>query len=493
MVGRSSMRRVWLFRFLAIAFGLSPFVAAELVLRAAGAGLPIDSTDPYVEFSAIRPLFVLNEAQDRYVISASRQPYFKPDGFAARKSGDEFRIFCLGGSTVQGNPYSLETSFTTWLELSLQAADPSRRWEVVNCGGISYASYRLAPILQECLNYQPDLFVIYTGHNEFLEDRSYGPIKQLPKWLLSLYKLRLVHVARQYWVQMVHRGSEAGQSADRTLLADEVEALLDYRGGLEHYHRDDVWRRGVVEHFRFTLARMVHDAEIAGVPVLLADPVCNLKDCAPFKVEAGPGISSHDESRFEQLLESAHAQGVTTDQAVEQLREAVALDPRHAGAWFVLGQALLQAGQVSEARNAFVRAKDEDVCPLRIIEPLREVLVEISRQSGRPLIPVREHFQDKSPHRIPGDELLLDHVHPSITGHQMIAELILDAMTDLRLVQPIADWRSRQQPLYRAHLATLDTPYYARGKEHLEGLRKWAQGRVSKLRDGKASPPAPPR
>ena len=25
---------------------------------------------------------------------------------------------------------------------------------------------------------------------------------------------------------------------------EEVEALLDYRGGLEQYHRDDAWRRG---------------------------------------------------------------------------------------------------------------------------------------------------------------------------------------------------------------------------------------------------------
>ena len=63
----------------------------------------------------------------------------------------------LGGSTVQGRPFSIETAFSTWLELSLTAADPSRIWQVVNCGGVSYASYRLAPIVDESSCYKPDL------------------------------------------------------------------------------------------------------------------------------------------------------------------------------------------------------------------------------------------------------------------------------------------------------------------------------------------------
>ena len=85
--------------------------------------------------------------------------------------------YCLGGSTVQGRPYAIETSFTTWLELNLRTADPRYQWEVVNCGGVSYASYRLVPILRELLAYEPDLFIICTGHNEFLEDRTYASVK----------------------------------------------------------------------------------------------------------------------------------------------------------------------------------------------------------------------------------------------------------------------------------------------------------------------------
>src|SRR3954464_5331092 len=172
-----------LFRAVAIGLGLLPLVACELTLRALGTGKPTEFNDPFVGFSDIHPLFVLNEQTGHYEIPKSRQSHFQPDGFSAEKSPDEFRIFVLGGSTVQGRPWSIETSFTTWLELNLNASDRAHRYDVVNCGGVSYATYRLIPILQEVLNYQPDLIVFCEGHNEFLEDRSYAPLKAQGKVL----------------------------------------------------------------------------------------------------------------------------------------------------------------------------------------------------------------------------------------------------------------------------------------------------------------------
>jgi hypothetical protein len=44
--------------------------------------------------------------------------------------------------------------------------------------------FRLALILQECLAYKPDLFILRTRHNAFLEDRSYSNLKSLPAYLV---------------------------------------------------------------------------------------------------------------------------------------------------------------------------------------------------------------------------------------------------------------------------------------------------------------------
>jgi hypothetical protein len=174
-----SFRKKIGFRVGAVALGLAPFVLLELSLIALDLGNPDLHTDPFVGFSKTLPLFTLNQDDNRYWTAPARREFFYPDSFAADKPKNEFRVFCLGGSTVQGRPYSIETAFGAWLELTLKAAQPNRPIRVVNCGGISYASYRLVPVLREVLGYQPDLIILYTGHNEFLEDRTYGDLKNM--------------------------------------------------------------------------------------------------------------------------------------------------------------------------------------------------------------------------------------------------------------------------------------------------------------------------
>ena len=62
----------------------------------------------------------------------------------------------------------------------LPKADPSRKWEVINAGAISYASYRIKGLMAELARYEPDLFIVYTGENEFLERRTYASVFETP-------------------------------------------------------------------------------------------------------------------------------------------------------------------------------------------------------------------------------------------------------------------------------------------------------------------------
>src|SRR4051812_42266153 len=287
-----------LFRLLALGLGLLPLAASEAFLRAFDLGRPSLQDDPFVGFSTVRPLFELNKEGTRYEIPEAHEKFFRRDRFAAVKPPNEFRIFCLGGSTVQGHPFSVETSFTTWLELSLRAADPSRRWRVVNCGGVSYATYREAIIVKELLGHQPDLFILCTGHNEFLEDRSYSHLKRAPAIVRlpveQASRLRTFNVLDAAIVGPINRRparSAAGAADERPKLGAEVEAVLDYEGGLTSYHRNDAWRQGVIDHFGFNLRRMIAMTRAARVPMILLNPVSNL-DTPPFKSEHRAGMSA---------------------------------------------------------------------------------------------------------------------------------------------------------------------------------------------------------
>jgi len=477
---RASPGRKALFRLVAVLLALVPFVAAELLFVALGWGRPEEHDDPFVGFSGVNPLFVLSADGERYEVSRSRRRCFRPDWFAAEKGPDEFRIFCLGGSTVQGRPYGIETAFSTWLELSLQLAEPDRRWRVVNCGGVSYASYRLVPILKEVLGHGADLVILYTGHNEFLEAREYGGFRDTPGWLAGPWQLaartRTFHVVREAYLRL--RGTSLADAEGRTVLKSDVQAILDYEGGLEKYHRDEQWTFGVIEHFRFNVRRMVRMCKEAGVPILLVNPVTNLRDCPPFKSQNRDGLTDARRTEWNALLrQSADATG--TPEAVELLGRALAIDNQHAGVHYRLAKELDRLGRIAEARTEYLRAKELDICPLRILEPMNEEILTIAREEGVPLVDAREAIAQASRDGIPGDDLLADHVHPRITGHRLIADVLLDELAAQGMVHPSPGWKDEQEQRFQAHLALLGGEYFAQGIRRLEALQGWAAGRAT--------------
>ena len=224
--GRQGRRlRFILFRLGAVLTGLLLLAMIELVIRLAVPPPPVNIEDPFVSFHRLSPLFMADKTGTRFETAIERLTAFYPQSFGAVKKPETLRIFCLGGSTVQGRPYSVETSFTTWLELNIRAALPGTDSEVINCGGISYASYRLVPIMQELLNYEPDLFIIYTGHNEFLEDRTYEHVKSKSRVLIrthrKLLNLRIYSQAHHLLSQHLGRGTP-DEHSPKTILDPEV-------------------------------------------------------------------------------------------------------------------------------------------------------------------------------------------------------------------------------------------------------------------------------
>lgn len=142
-------KKLWLLWLAMVLLALSPFLALEGVLRLLPWPRFPPAADPFVDLHNLRPLFQLDTDSGRMAISPERFNLFRPATFALHKPADTFRVFALGGSTTQGEPYSTETAFPQWLQLDLQAAVPDRQVEVINCGGLSYASYRVLAILRE--------------------------------------------------------------------------------------------------------------------------------------------------------------------------------------------------------------------------------------------------------------------------------------------------------------------------------------------------------
>ncbi len=437
---------------------LFTFVPAVILLVAIEGGLallgvrpPLSEKDPFVGFVSNISLFAEAErsgGRRQMVTAQNKRGFFNVQSFDLPKPAGTYRVFCLGGSTTYGRPYSDRTSFSGWLRELLPVVDPRRRWEVVNAGGISYASYRIASLVEELAGYEPDLFVIYTGHNEFLEERTYRQLRRIPSGVRSAAS---VLARTRIWNAMETvigsvRGGAARATDGQFLLPAEVKAALDHSAGPALYERDDELQSGVVDHYAFSLQRIVEAARSTGADVLLVNPASNLKDCTPFKSQHTDRLDEAARARSRELLASALSQieAAAWEDALATLDSALTFDPRHAELHYRRGQVLLATGRTEEAGVALTRARDEDVCPLRAITPIQRAAAEMARDAGTMFVDAADIFarrtREEVDHPLAGEETFLDHVHPTIEGHRLIAEAVIDRMIERGIVTRDEGW-----------------------------------------------------
>lgn len=483
-VGRTSGEQIarprgrWrgpLFRLAAVLLALSPFLIFELLCWQFDWGAATDPADPFVAFATNRPLFERTADGSRWQVTPRLQRFFSDESFPAHKPSGTRRVFVVGESTVAGEPFGKPTSFPTWLQVALDATDGSGRWDIVNCGGISYASYRLAPMVEECLTHEPDLIVLAVGHNEFLEERTYAPIRATPAVIRSLYDA----VERSRGFRVTRSRVLGTFAASKSTLPEEIRTRLDLEGGLEAYHRNEAGRRAVIAHYEFNLRRMVNSVQAAGVPLILIRQPSNLADCPPFKSDYAPGLSPEDCARCDELVAAAQER-LATDlpAAVLLLEEAVRIDPTFARTQYELGKCYEALGDTARARQAYIAARDHDVCPLRMLSEMEQILAQVAAGTRTPLVDLHALLEQETPTGILGGFLLVDHVHPSMAGHQRIAKRLLMELDSLGLYQPRPNSQAAIDAAFAEHLASLDPQYFLRGQRSLRSLQAWAAGRA---------------
>ena len=479
-------QRRWWMPWATVCLSLTPFLLIEMGLRwFAPKSVNESDVDPFVDLQQLQRLFELDSTAGVWQIPDHRMNFFRPATFTVNKAEGTKRIFVLGGSTVQGRPYSTETAFSTWLQLRLQAAFPETNFEVVNVGAISYASYRLSKLLSEVMEHDPDAIVLYTGHNEFLEDREYGDLLEagpIGSWLSSMAgKIRMVS-----WLQERFRGPpEAVAEMPR-----EVDARLDHIGGLEKYHRDAQWKAGVEHHFDQTLRDMVRRVKSARIPLWLCMPTCDLVNTPPFKLELAKDLSQQEQDDWQLAWQTANDDRLPTAQRLAACNRCLAIDAMDAGAHYIAGRLLYEEADPDNASRHLIAARDLDVCPLRATTAIEQSVIQIAAQEDIPLIltatlfDLRDADGNRNADGIADPEFFVDHLHPSLTGHQALGKKIAEKMyqhglfADLKRLQNQQAIEQRFETLVEKHLAGLNEAYYERGKQRLEGLRRWAEGRV---------------
>lgn len=344
--------------------------------------------------------------------------------FSARKEPGTVRVFALGASTLVGYPNARGTDFPRFLELMLADVFPARRFEIINCGITAVNSHCLLDFSREVVeHYDPDLLVVYAGHNEFIGPYGpttpfvgFGSARSLIRAHMFLQRSRLYHGARELMFALSSFLGTKPATFGLHLATEEIDWTQD------SYSR-------VVANYRANLDAMVTAAAEQGVPVLLSTLVSNLKDFYPLRSECG-GLDSADGQLLAAEVMDLARQG-QHERAQARVLEGLRRSPQCAAVHFEMARLHHGAGHYREAKAFYIQARDLDRVPFRAPTVFNEVVREIGQRHANAIVSdVEGAFAAATPGGITGDELLTDYLHPTVYGHHLLARTLVEDLAN---------------------------------------------------------------
>lgn len=351
------------------------------------------------------------EPEPMYVSSDySVQTGMVPARFRVNK-GSGWRVFAVGGSFMMGSPYTFQGhgaempgGITSWLRKDLERRGSKVPVEVVNLGVGGQNSFRVATIVEQLVDYAPDVVVVATCNNE-----GALPPSKMREQLQQLGGFRLL----SKYLTPAPKPSERSYFTPQD--EDSVALAASYRRNIKN---------------------IIGYAEAAKIPLVLSTlPVNRLyvgdTDSTPLIPDGSPRWGETvcvQEARA--LIEAGDFAGAITH--LESCR-----DIPDALRW--TGLAHKRDGAYPEARAALdqsIELQPRNRCRPSFNTIVRE---EAAASENTYLADLDEVAIASSESGLVGDELFLDFCHMNWRGYGLMATAIAEALADHGLLPRGAD------------------------------------------------------
>ena len=431
--------------------------------------------------------------------------HLKPE-FSKQKKPGTFRMMIAGGSSAVGFPYipapftKASSSFGDRLEIMLEQSIPGLDVETIMLAKMSMCSAEVNEVIKEAVKYQPDLIIVYSGHNEFLALRK----KTDPISTAIRDKINISRVG-----QLITTAVQLGYSA--------INAEEDNPGpGLEikrpPYITEDDYEQ-VKNNYKKNMEDIVKTCKENDVEVVISTVASNLSDWPPalhafpkgmseaekekargdyFNAEAvittiasmlpdssaephaflkglnkeKKKISQADYFNVEQLLLKDQKQNIISKlQTNSGARHTEEIYAKYAPATFINGRAKIFHSLYLSSFDSWAPRYDYDLSP-RVLLPLsiKELKQSISEESRIILSHrappelneiIREIVKSNNIYFLdsekvitnlseypPGFNFFEDHCHPNLKGQQVLAEALFSLLKENDIPVPKQQWRS---------------------------------------------------
>lgn len=339
------------------------------------------------------------------------------------------RIALVGESSVEGFPYPRNLTASAFLEAMLQVHYPAQRVEVLNLGVTAAASFPVREVARQTLRtLDPDLLVIYTGHNEFYG--AFG-VASMRTGGRGLVMQRLIHGVRQTASYQGLMRLLAPAATQSTTPPGEREQLIETMAADDFVEPGGALHRQATANFSANLRAMVRNAQAAGVPVVLATLASNERDMAP--VRAWAAMPEQADAVTSAAMRLLRDPGMNGESAAAPLAELRAQAPKHALVQWVEGRLLDRSGRTTEALACYRAARDLDAMPWRAPSAINEAIRALARAENLPLADAEAAFAAKAGGAV-GWNLMIDHLHPNLDGQYVLAHALAATIMERELL-----------------------------------------------------------
>ena len=437
----SSSRRL-LFFVITVSIPLLVFIGLEIGLRL----FHYDSGTELVIQKEVngQKVFAINRSVARryFAYAGTVVPEPADNTFAILKPKNTKRVFCLGESTMAGFPYDFNATAPSFLQDRLHAQFPQYTFEVINVGLSAISSYVVADFIKNLMDYEPDLFVIYLGHNEFYGIYGSGSSIQIPGgyWItrlaISLLQFKTFLLLRDSYAWLKQAIFAPPQRMKGTLMEQMVrDQYISYGSSAYNSTRDN---------FEHNLTDIIDAAASKHVPIIFSSLVSNLRDAPPFHGIVSPSASSGTRRLWDRQLaigDSLVRSGRYSTAAAMYLA-CTKLDTLNAIAFYDLAKAQYALGEYPEALESFAKAKDLDGLRFRASREFENTLETVCARRGAIVAPTDSAFSSQSEHGIVGNNLILEHLHPNVDGYFLMGKVFAETIRKHHLLFPASIWDS---------------------------------------------------
>ncbi len=440
-----SPRRLWLFRFVvAVVVPLFLLAAAEIILRIAGVGRPMNFSYPATVNG--RRVLLSNPYFTWQFFEPQMARAIEPFALRDPKPKDTCRIFVLGSSAAQGDPEPM-FGLSRMLETMLTDQYPGVNFEVVNVATVAINSHVTLRIARACAKLDPDLFVVYMGNNEVTGPFGAGTV-------FSPLRSSRALIAAHLWAKR----SRIGQTLEslKKAVVDRDRAPVPWLG-MEMFLDRQVKRHDkslaiTYRNFGDNLKDIFKIARKKNIPVLVSSVAVNLKDCAPFASQHDRTLSDDKMTQFDELFSQAKAlqEKDKNAEAISVYDQAWEIDSSYASLYYQIAKAYHSLNDYKNAGQYFRWAGDCDTLRFRADTKINRIIEDVTQKGFQNIhfidgaAAMESHCDDG----LPGLDLFYDHVHLNFAGTYILAKEYFTQMTQV-LPPWVKDHSSGRPPLSR--------------------------------------------